>query len=71
MSVGYGIVPYGIGDWGSLYTVIPDTGAISSQGNAPIVDTGVVPTGETLLIGSAPVVVIIERVKTPGTADPG
>jgi hypothetical protein len=32
-----------------------------------IVQTGIVPSGGAVLIGSAPVVIVIERVKTPGT----
>jgi len=87
VSAGWGIVPYGAGDWGSENTITPDTGSITTlhgwgvgawDGNygwgepdlntAPTVDTGVIPTGGAVLVGSAPVVVIVERVKTPGTA---
>lgn len=71
MSVGYGLVPYGIGDWGSENTVIPDTGNLSIQSTAPVVDSGVIPTGGAVLIGSAPSVVVVERVKTPGSGSLG
>jgi hypothetical protein len=58
MSVGYGITPYGEGDWGGLNTIVPGVGAIAAAGAAPTVDSGVIPTGAALLIGSAPVVVV-------------
>jgi hypothetical protein len=86
VAAGYGITPYGIGDWGSENTIIPGTGSVTTQhgwgigawnGNygwgeadlntAPIVQTGIVPSGGAVLIGSAPVVIVVERVKTPGT----
>jgi hypothetical protein len=31
MSAGWGIVPYGSGDWGSLNTIIPETGGVTTQ----------------------------------------
>ncbi len=68
MAAGYGLTPYGIGDWGSENSFVPGTGAIGITGHAPIVDSGVIPTGATVIVGSAPVVVVIEKVKTPGTA---
>jgi hypothetical protein len=86
VAAGYGLTPYGIGDWGSENTIIPDTGSVTTQhgwgigawngdygwgeatlNTAPIVQTGIVPSGGTVLIGSAPVVIVVERVKTPGT----
>jgi hypothetical protein len=86
VAAGYGITPYGIGDWGSENTITPDTGSVATQhgwgvgawngdygwgegsvNTTPIVQTGIVPSGGTVLIGSAPVVIVVERVKTPGT----
>jgi hypothetical protein len=66
MAVGYGLTPYGAGDWGSESSFVPGVGALSIQSEAPIVHTGIIPSGGAVLIGSAPVVVVIERVKTPG-----
>jgi hypothetical protein len=68
VAAGYGITPYGIGDWGSENTVIPDTNSLSIQTTAPVVDSGVIPTGGAVLVGSAPSVVIFERIKIPGSA---
>jgi hypothetical protein len=68
VAAGYGITPYGIGDWGSENSFVPGVGALSIQSQPPIVQTGIIPSGGAVLIGSAPVViVVIERVKTPGT----
>jgi hypothetical protein len=67
VSAGYGITPYGIGDWGSENSFVPGVGALSIQSQPPIVQTGIIPSGGAVLIGSAPVVIVIERVKTPGT----
>lgn len=67
MSVGFGLVPYGIGDWGSEGTVIPDTGSIGIQSTAPVVDSGVVPTGGAVIVGSAPSVIVIGSAKIPGS----
>jgi hypothetical protein len=67
VAAGYGITPYGIGDWGSENSFVPGVGALSIQSQPPIVQTGIIPSGGAVLIGSAPVVIVIERVKTPGT----
>jgi hypothetical protein len=31
VSAGYGITPYGEGDWGSENTIIPGTGSVTTQ----------------------------------------
>jgi hypothetical protein len=67
VAAGYGLTPYGIGDWGSENSFVPGVGTLSIQSQPPIVQTGIIPSGGAVLIGSAPVVVVIERVKTPGT----
>ena len=67
MSVGYGLVPYGIGGWGSEGVVIPDAGNLSVQSAAPVVDSGVIPTGGAVITGSAPVVLVVGNVKQPGS----
>ncbi len=67
MAAGYGITPYGIGDWGSENSFVPGVGALSIQSQPPIVQTGIIPSGSSVLIGSTPVVIVVERVKTPGT----
>lgn len=68
MAAGYGLVPYGLTDWGSEGAVVPGSGALSAQSDAPNVNTGIIPTGGATIIGSAPVVAVIERVKTPDSA---
>jgi hypothetical protein len=67
VAAGYGLTPYGIGDWGSENSFVPGVGTLSIQSQPPIVQTGIIPSGGAVLIGSAPVVIVIERVKTPGT----
>ena len=67
MAAGYGLVPYGEGDWGSENSFVPGTGSLSIQSEAPNVNTGIIPSGGAVIVGSAPVVVIVERIKTPGS----
>lgn len=71
MAAGYGLVPYGEGDWGSESSYVPGSGSLSAQSDAPSVNTGIIPTGGAAIIGSAPVVAVIERVKTPGSGAVG
>jgi hypothetical protein len=69
MSAGWGQSPWGIGDWGSLNTVIPGEGTVSLAGAAPsvIVDSLVTPAvGAVSLVGAAPTV-IGENLVEPGT----
>jgi hypothetical protein len=61
VAAGYGITPYGIGDWGSENSFVPGVGALSIQSEPPIVQTGIIPSGGTVLIGSAPVAPIIDN----------
>ena len=68
MAAGYGLVPYSEGDWGSESSFVPGSGSLSAQSDAPNVNTGIIPTGGATIIGSAPVVAVIERVKTPDSA---
>jgi hypothetical protein len=68
MSAGWGQSPWGIGDWGSLNTVIPGEGTVSLVGAAPsvIVDSLVTPAvGAVSLVGAAPTV-IGENLVEPG-----
>ena len=51
MAAGYGITPYGIGDWGSENSFVPGVGALSIQSQPPIVQTGIIPSGGAVLIG--------------------
>jgi hypothetical protein len=71
VSAGYGLTPYGEGDWGSENSFVPSAGLVSIQSEAPSVNTGIIPSGGAVLIGSAPVVAVIERVKTPGAGAVG
>ena len=68
MAAGYGVTPYGEGDWGSENSFVPGVGTLSIQSEPPIVQTGIIPSGGAVLVGSAPVVIVVERVKTPDTA---
>jgi hypothetical protein len=82
VAAGYGITPYGIGDWGSENTIIPDTGSVTTQhgwgigawngdygwgeatlNTAPIVQTGIVPSGGTVLIGSPLLLLLLNGLK--------
>ncbi len=71
MAAGYGLTPYGEGDWGSESSFVPSGGSLSIQSEAPSVNTEIIPSGGAVLIGSAPVVAVIERVKTPGAGAVG
>jgi hypothetical protein len=68
MSVGYGITPYGEGDWGGLNTIVPGVGAIAAAGAAPVLNRDVIPAGGAKISGSEPVIVSTERRITPDTA---
>jgi hypothetical protein len=35
MALGWGVVPYGTGDWGSEGAIIPGAGSVALTGQAP------------------------------------
>lgn len=60
MSAGWGVVPYGAGDWGSEGTVLPGAGSASLQGQIPQLLSGTViqpDAGSLTASGAAPTVI--------------
>jgi hypothetical protein len=60
MALGWGVVPYGTGDWGSEGAIIPGAGSVALTGQAPELLSGTViqpDAGSLTASGAAPTVI--------------
>ena len=60
MALGWGVVPYGTGDWGSEGAIIPGAGSVALTGQAPQLKTEIFikpDAGSLTATGAAPTLI--------------